>query len=201
MFNSKGRGSMRARKCVMFGALAFAAIGMASGAYATISSTFGDALLIAPPPSVGVGELESDQNIFVFDEQQCVRLDRDVRVDLTQPGKYDDQEDLEPTSIPAGTLVSSQFMHVDSRTGRPGHPKFYTGGIVTDSDILGVIILRPKLNKSDFLGAPGTIYPNKLRQLNLFVHDYVKLESDLRTLELHVGNHLHTDHVRVLTAC
>jgi hypothetical protein len=176
-------------------------LGVAGTAAATIVGVSGDAQLIPAPPSVQLGELTSDETMFVFDEQHCVPLPSDVAVDIAAAGKYNDPEDLTGGTIVAGTMVSTQFVHVDSRHGKPGRPKYYTGGLTFDSDILGVAILTETLNASDYLGAPGTSYPDHARKINLRVNDYVIWNKDNRSLDIHTGNHVHMDQVRVFTAC
>ena len=52
------------------GLLAAAALAAAAGA--TIVSTSGQMTLIAPPPSVDIGALQSNTTMYAFDEQQCV---------------------------------------------------------------------------------------------------------------------------------
>lgn len=178
-----------------------ASLGVAGTAAAAIVGTSGDAQLIAAPPSVELGALTSDRTIFAFDEQQCVPLASDVAVDISAPGKYNDVEDLNGGTIAAGTMVSTQFIHVDSRHGKPGHPIFYTGSITVDSDILGIAVLTETLNGSDNLGAPGTVYPDNARKVNFKVNDYLIWNADNRILDVHFGNHMHTDQVRVFTAC
>lgn len=62
------------------------------------------------------------------------------------------------------------------------------GTITTDTDILGIVILQKQLNNSDFLGAPGTIYPTGKfgRGLNLDDQDDFVIEQiDRRTVVVH----------------
>jgi hypothetical protein len=174
---------------------------LAGAAGAAIVVAAGDAKKIPPPASVRLGMLQSDARIFAFDEQQCVRLDRALPVNITQPGRYDEQKDLTPGRIPAGTLVSSHFVHVDSETGARGNPIFFSGRVATDARVLGIAIFQRALNDTDVLGAPGTEYPKQSRQLNIWVNDFVVLERDARTLRVRLGNHTHSDQIRVITEC
>jgi len=179
-----------------------AAAALAAGAGATIVSTGGQVTLIAPPPSVLLGDLESDTTMFAFDEQQCVRTPVDIIVDITGPGTYDDQSKLTPGVIPAGTLVSSHYVHAD-KVGDDLPPIDLEGSITTDADILGIAINKPALDASDVLGAPSTVYPTgrSYRRLQLGQGDFVIEQIDERTVVVHSHVQLHTDDVRVITQC
>jgi len=170
-------------------------------ASATISSTSGQIVKIASPPSVDFGALESDTTMYAFDEQQSVTLSQPLSVDITTPGTYDDTSDLTPGTIPAGTVVNSQFVNAD-HVGTKFPAVVLDGAITTDTDILGIVILSNGLNHSDFLGAPGTVYPTGDfgRGLNLDDQDdFVVEQIDKRTVEIHSQVRIHTDQVRIIT--
>jgi len=180
-----------------------AAAGLATSAGATIGSTSGQMTLISPPPSVGIGALQSNTTMYAFNEQQCVRTSVDLPVDITVPGTYDDLSDLTPGVIPAGTLVSSHFVNAD-KVGIQPPPIQLEGSIVTDADILGIAIVQRSLNLTDVLGAPGTVYPTGEfgRGLNLDEqNDFVIEQLDKRTVVVHSQVRIHTDQVRVITRC
>jgi hypothetical protein len=181
--------------------LVVAVAALASTANATIVATSGQAVKIAPPPSVQLGALESDTTIHTFDEQQCVTLANDVNVDITAPGTYDASAELTPGVIPAGTRVSSHFIHIDSKTGKRGNPITYDGAITVDSNVLGIALSGATLTGTDVLGAPGTAYPMKLRRLSLDNGDVVTLSDDLRTVTVHAVNRSHTDQARAIALC
>ena len=199
----------RRRLTVVAVMFAVAAATLAATAGGTIVATTPAAVKIAPPPSVEFGQLESNTEIRVFDEQQCVTLQNDLLVDITQPGLYDQQSDLTNSGfIPAGTSVSSHFMHVDKVGDLSGPPPFsitLEGSITTDADILGIAVLQRALNQSDFLGAPGTAYPTgdfgRRVELNNAQSDFVIEHSDVRTVTLHAQVAQHADQVRVITKC
>lgn len=179
------------------------AAALAGSAGATIVSTSGQMTLIPPPPSVDIGALQSNTTMYAFNEQQCVRTSVDLPVDITVPGTYDDSSDLTPGVIPAGTLVSSHFVNAD-KVGIQHPPIQLEGSIVTDADILGIVILRHSLNVTDVLGAPGTIYPTGKfgRGLELDEqNDFVIEQIDMRTVVVHSQVRIHTDQVRVITRC
>ncbi len=179
------------------------AAALAAGAGATIVSTSGQMALIAPPPSVDFGALQSDTTMYAFNEQQCVRTTADLPVDITIPGTYDDSSDLTPGVVPAGTLVSSHFVNSDKIGTQPPRVEL-EGSIVTDADILGIAISQHALNETDVLGAPGTIYPTGKfgRGLNLDdQNDFVIEQIDKRTVVVHSDVRIHSDQVRVITRC
>jgi hypothetical protein len=179
------------------------AAGLSTGVWASITSVAGQMTLIAPPPSVELHEVESDTTQFAFNERQCVLLGTPLKVNISTPGTFDDETDLTPASIPAGTMVSSHFVHAD-KVGKTGPRAELEGTLTTNADILGVIIKRPALDASDFLGAIGTVYPTGLagRQLNLRKqNDFVIVHATLRSVTVHTDNLLHSDQVRVITEC
>ena len=73
----------------------------------------GEITEIPPPPSVQVGDLESNETMFIFLEVEVLILPTDLEVDITVDGFYDDLDDLTPGIIPAGTAVNSWFVHSD----------------------------------------------------------------------------------------
>lgn len=180
-----------------------AAVAVGSGS-AAIIATGGAVQQIAPPPSVDFGALESDTTIFAFEERQCVTLTSDLAVDITTTGTFDEESDLTPGVIPAGTRVSTAFLHADP-VGTDPPPILLEGSVTKSTDILGLIVLSRTLDASDSLGAPGTIYPTGRfgRGLELTAEqaDQITLSADRRTVELRVQTRLHVDQVRIIEAC
>jgi hypothetical protein len=196
---------MKIKLRVALGALLLVALVAASASIAAITSVSGQMELIAPPPSVELGALQSDTTMRAFNERQCVLLDADLTVDINQPGKYNQFSDLPDPKpvIAAGTYVSAHFVHADSISGTQDHPKFFDGSLVTADEILGIAARNDTLNDSDFLGAPGTVYPKAQRGLNFGQNqsDFVLEQTDLHTVQVHAENHLHADQIRVITKC
>lgn len=177
--------------------------GLASPAHATITATAGQTVKIAAPPSVAPGALESNTQIFAFDERQSVTLKSPLAVDVTQPGRVHSDSDLTPGTIPAGTRVSSHFLHADP-VGSPapqGSP-VWNGTATFDNTIVGIVVLDSTLDNSDGLGAVGTIYPTGYAtrglEFNGTVYDFV-LSNDMKTITVGFAAHL-LDEVRVITA-
>src|SRR5947207_13077019 len=82
-------------------------------AFATITGTTGQVVKIAPPASVHENALESDTQMFAFDEQQNLVLPSSVHVDVTQAGTVAMASQLSPGDFPAGTAVDSHLMTAD----------------------------------------------------------------------------------------
>src|SRR5205807_78001 len=107
--------------------------------------------------------------------------------------------------IPAGSVVNSQFVHSNEATKACGTcTTQFQGTIHTDTDIIGVAVLSHALDGSDFLGAPGTLYPTGVQgrklELNPNQQDFVIEEVDKRTLVIHSDIRLRlVDQVRIIT--
>lgn len=199
---------MGRRACALLAVVAAAILGLATqdAARATIVGVDGQIVqLPTPPASVLFDGLSSDTTMFAFDERQHVVLAAPLAVDFTQPGTYKLDTDLQPSQIPAGTVVNSQFVS-SNETTKPCNicARQFEGTIHTDSDILGVILLSRSLDASDFLGAAGTLYPTGLPgrklELNENQQDMVIEEVDRHTLVIHSEIRLQAaDQIRVIT--
>ena len=192
---------MRAKRLVVSTLAASLLAGLAATAgQGAISSVSGQVTLISPPASVQLGALTSDAHMFAFNERQCVALPSALTLNISTPGTYTGGSSLSPVTIPAGTLVSSQFVH-----SNPVHPpQHFNATVVTDRDILGIAIKQPRLDASDFLGAPGTSYPTGLAPRGLELQtqgDSITLGADHRTVTLNVTTQRHLDQIRIITAC
>ena len=176
----------------------------AAGVWAAIVSTSGQMTEIAPPASVQLHQLESDTTQFAFEERECVTLPSAVRVNITAAGTYDDSTDIPAaTIIPAGTQISSYFVHAD-KVGT-GPPRIELEGTLTvDAKILGVIVKQGALDNSDFLGPLTTSYPTGVsgRAMNFDTqNDFIILDASLTSVTIHTDNQFHADQVRVITEC
>ncbi|MGH2701706.1 MAG: Ig-like domain-containing protein [Actinomycetota bacterium] len=191
---------MRKRFLSVLAACAVIGLVLAQPAYATIISASGAAVKIAPPATLVNPKLESDTQMFVWDEQQNVTLPNSLNVDISTPGLYDDNDDLTPAAIPAGTVVSSHFVHGDN-VGSGGGGHNLDGTVVVDAEILGIIIMNPNLDDSDFLGAPGTEYPTGLdqRRFTIEAQDFLIEQVDRRTVFIHMNVRAHADEIRIIT--
>jgi hypothetical protein len=189
--------------CLTFG---FSCVLMATPAPAAFV-TIGAVELADPPPiSVVQGATESNTTIIVFPELDNIVLDEDLAVDITTSGTFGTEAQLTPGVIPAGTRVSSRFLHFDP-VGTPENPyaAFAAGSVVFTSDrpILGVMVLGPNLSASDaIVGLPGTTYPtgDGSRGLGLVMQDIINITPDQLSVTLAVAAGAGVDQVRVIVA-
>ncbi len=182
---------------------------------ASIDETDGAMEEVEPPSSVEPDEFDSDDTIFLFEEQTDVVLSSDLDVDIKNPGTFDWTKLVTPVdggTILAGTSVHSYFIHFDPASDGGAEP--LTGSVTFDTDILGLIVLNAALNDSDpILGAQNeeepTIYPtgDPGRRMELDCcadpenFDVVFLSSDRRTVEVTVfTDNDSVDQIRVVTA-
>ena len=197
----KARGILAPLVCVTVGLLFVA---LATPAFADFI-TIGAVELADPPPlSVVQGATEDDDTIIAFPELEDVELLEDLDVDITTSGTFGLEADLTPGVIPAGTRVSSFFMHFDP-VGTPEDPysAFAAGSLVFESEhpILGVMVLGPALSASDsIVGLPGTTYPSAdgSRGLGLVPQDIVNITGDQLSITLAVAAGAGVDQVRVI---
>lgn len=139
----RGRAPGRARRRLAAAGLGVALV--ATSAAAAIVGTAPAFVQVLPAPaSVAPGGLESDTNLFSFNERQCFQA----------PGGGI------PTDngvIAAGTWVSCHFLHGDPLTNL-----LLSGQVLFSGPILGVISSSAGLDATDPLamcGVPGTTYP------------------------------------------
>lgn len=171
-----------------------------------IVSLSGDVEMIAPPFSVQGGALESNDLVRVFQETQNVVLSQDIDADITTSGVFDEVLDLTPGVIPAGTLISSYFLHAD--TANLGNSN-YDLQLVFSQPILGLLIEEASLQAThDLVGWPLTVYPSAISSDGLVEglelgEDSLILNKQTNTISVAIGD-LDTfefvDHVRVITA-
>ncbi len=198
------RGWLRAAAAL---GLLLAGLVLVVGAAASISDHSGQVELIAPPPSVQYGSpsVRSDTTTFAFNEQQCVPLASDLKVDISAPGTYHVASDLTPATLPRGTVVSSHFIAAERRTSAHEKSREYKGSIRLDSPVIGIEVGDHGLDRSDVLGAAGTLYPtgDRFRRENLTgkQFDTVTLAPDLHTVSFDLQVTFYVDQIRVITAC
>jgi hypothetical protein len=183
----------------------FAALAILSGpaviaGFASIISTTGAVQVIAAPGSVQNGGLESNTALEAFAEKQNFLLTTPLSVDITTPGTYTTVASLTPGTIASGRVVNSYFVNHDS-VGTT--PNFLAGSLTFSANVLGVIVLDNTLRDSDFLGAPGTLYPVSSfgRGVDLSGGlEGVVLSPTGRTVTLFGISTTNLDQVRIITA-
>jgi hypothetical protein len=156
-------------------AAAAAALLAASSAGATILS---GPTMIEPPLALGKNPFQ-EKKFFAFYEAQNVILDQKLRV----KGGW----------IPAGELVSSQYVLYD--------PRGITRESVTitfDSEILGVITSSKQLKKSDFLGKSGVSY-KRFKMRGREFRDHFTISADGKSITFRNRASSPGDYIRIVT--
>ncbi|HET6428385.1 MAG TPA: PEP-CTERM sorting domain-containing protein [Phycisphaerae bacterium] len=177
-----------------------------AGAWGGILMTEGDVQVLSPPPpDARQNKLEDSQVMFVWEEQSDFILPVDVKVDIVDPGTYNQGSDRVEEIISAGTRVKVYFLHAD-RPGASGQTliEYPPSRILFSGIILGIISKPSYLDDSDFLGEPATMYgPTIARGLTLGtgdLKDRITLEGNLQWLDLdHVCATSIRDEIRVIT--
>ena len=169
-------------------------------AWGGIIATTGDVVVLSPPASVAVGQLESNTQISVFEEQSGVVLGTDLVVDVREPGSYGPGANLgsfpRDGSIPSGTSVASYYFHAD-HVGTSGTTTF-SGTVTFDSDVLGLAFTGDRLSStSSVLGYSGTAYDSS--GTGVQASDHVILSSDRRTVTFSASQGGGADNLRVIT--
>lgn len=103
----------------------------------------GDFVKLDPAEGFAVGEdtFESD-NLFAFDEDQNIVLDRDIRVDIGGRNGIIEQ----------GVVVASHYVFFDSFSGAQ------FGYVDFDSPVLGVAVTERTMRATDFLANTAVTY-------------------------------------------
>lgn len=173
---------------------------------AAIISTTGQITLIAPPPNVTVGHLESDTSAQIFTEQQGLTLTQPLAVDITGTGDMPSgsSPNFSPGDIAAGTTIDSYYLHFDAIDT---HKATVIGSITFSDPIVGLIVgIRDTqqtfntLTQSDpVLGVPGTLYDDIAVDIyNL--SDSVSVSADRKTFTFDLTTIESSDNLRIITA-
>lgn len=175
-------------------------------ASASIVGSSGATRIISPPSDIRNGAMESNTEVFAFSELQNVTLATDVVVNVSVPGSTPaspSDDNFSPATIPAGSLVSSYFLHCDRVGSSTGNPLNFLGSITFDTDVLGLIILDDGLNAThSYPGLPGTQYAldGALEINRTAAFDAVTLSADRRTVTFDFRDANAPDDVRIITA-
>lgn len=198
--------AVRGRSRRVLSLLALSIISLAVEASAAIIGTAGDLTVLSSPPfSVDIDDLQSNSQVFVFQEQASRILPQDIGAILAQPGTI-----FRGNNVPAagqlfaGAVVDDYLIHADF-VSLQGH---YTGIITFDRDILAVIPIRAQLDGSDgILAHPNTEYPSGRSDRGIEgVDDQVGFDFDRRSMAISFELSStsvpqdHIDQIRVITA-
>lgn len=170
---------------------------VSSIAQASIIASGGDVTVIAPPPSMALGALESNTTTHAWNEVSTFTLTAPLSVNATLPGTYSSVGSLTPGVIPAGTVVSSHYLYSDPVASSAA---LYQGFMDFDQPVIGIIVLRSELNASDWLGAPGTIYAdNVARGMEVVSNEFFFLSVSTFRVGFQFNTTSATDDIRVIT--
>jgi len=179
-----------------------AALSFSAAAFGSIVGTGGSAELIAAPADARLNALTSSTAIRVWNEQQFVTLTSGLTVNASLPGLYNGPADLINAVVPAGTVISSHYVHFDSPGGTAANA---TGAIRFDGDIIGVICIGDTasehfLDDSDFLSS-GTLYGDALeaRGMELSNNEFFRIGADRRNIEFSMRISNPGDFIRIIT--
>ena len=176
--------------------------GFAGGASASIISVGGDMTTLSPAPTDAQrNQLQSDTQLFAFEEQQNLKLGVDIEIDTVQ-----DDGVVVPGVISAGTVINIHLIHADPETARGD----VSGTIAFDGKILGFFFRTSSLRGTDqLLGLAGTTYESSLNTRGAGGYPGVKPEGSRDTVTFIGPNSasisFHTlsssmDEIRIITA-
>ncbi|MCY2942828.1 MAG: fibronectin type III domain-containing protein [Planctomycetota bacterium] len=161
----------------------------------------GQALAINAPVTVAVNKFEDQSYAKFFAEKVGVTLSSALNVDASIAGTYSLTPSMTPATILAGTKVNSYYLHADT-VGASTNFNHMKGTITFSTPILGVISTTANLNKSDYLGANGTFYPNAQRKAESpdAAHpDFFWISADRKTLTFDLQTSTASDDLRIIT--
>ncbi|MDA7893686.1 FecR family protein [bacterium] len=165
---------------------------------------------VSPGPEFVPGRFEDNEHIVVFAEQQGVKLESELLVDLISPGLYQRIHRHNNEKIATGTTIRSYLLQLDplgTRERNSENKPRVAGQITFDKPIIGLIAGTARLTKTDtLLGHPQGKYKTTRRGIeptrkedNLGLkHDAVILSDDRRTLSLDLSAGSAVDQIRVI---
>lgn len=165
--------------------------------------SIGDLVVLRNPPvDIRDNVWTSDTELRGWPEQQLT-LNANLPLDHAGPGLVDQFSDLLPVTLTAGTKVQTWMVRLDPVTA----PQITLSGSITyDTPILGVIVIKNRLDATDvLLGHPGIMYNNNVNRgmeladgTNL---DTFEISADgLRITYLMNVTNGPTDDIRIITA-
>ena len=141
-----------------------------------------------PPLSLQRDEKRSDDHIFLFLESKGITLPREISINITQPGDYQDFN-TPPQVLRAGTRVDTYLFHWNQEYR--AYVKPITGRVIFPRPVVGIITGAQELVASDgLLGHAGTAYPTEAASRGLEQppnaegYDRVILAEDRCTLSI-----------------
>ena len=112
-----------------------------------------------PPAVLFQNAFENDDHVTILLERKGVMLPKDITVDITTPGHYQEFEGLSET-IPGGYEVDSYLIHWKPAS-EIGASKTMSGSVTFKRPILGLIVEEEGLVASNVLFGPSITYLNE----------------------------------------
>ncbi len=173
-----------------------------------VLQTTGSMRFVSPGPDFHPGNYEDNEHIVVFPERRGFVSDREVRVDLVDPGEFAKSEYREKPILRSGQRLTSYLLQLDvyPEGKNPNRRRSVRGQITFAKPIVGVITSDRVLIESEAIfGLPNVSYgsarmiePRPEGDLRPGF-DSLILTADRRTLFIELQeNPGHLDQVRVL---
>lgn len=161
--------------------------------HAGIVEVGGAAVIAEPLPDIRLDRWESDTEVRVWAERSVV-LGSPLAVDAVNTG----------TVFPGGVAGNIAAQAVESYMVRSDpigeHDVIYSGFVVFDQPILGVIFLEGRLNDTNaLLGRPGITY-NANTNRGFEGEDTLQISDDRLRVDFDYFTGAYTDDVRIITA-
>jgi len=164
-------------------------------------TTGGVRILSAPPESVQIKRLITPATANLFPERMNVTLTEPLSLVAANPGLYDSGHHPEIMDLPAGTVVSSYFIHAENSLPSPAD-----GTVTFDRPILGLALKPSQLKQTDeAFGHSQVQYPTTLEKGRGTgfeeAMDEIEISPDRKTLRVRMGCSVGAfDQVRVFVA-
>lgn len=111
--------------------------------------------LLSPPGAVQKKDLTASGTGYLFQEQPGIELKQSIEIAAAVPGRFDMRHLPDPSSLPAGKVVSTYLIHASNSDSTP-----VAGGVRFHGKILGLALSAKQLNDTDLLfGQPRVQYP------------------------------------------
>ena len=171
----------------------------------------GEEASFADNPSVQEESLVSGTKIRVFREQEDFFVTDQIRVNVTEPGFYNQASDTNGGgTINAGISVDTYFLHADRSSSGSG-TKDLTTKITFEHSIIGIQLFTGTLiDGDDLFGLSGVSFPDRTQNNNdshdlelnpaSDTRDTLLLSTDRRVLTVRMRFSGNMDQLRVITA-
>ena len=136
--------------------------------------------------------VRSDDDIFIVPEGHVVTLSSSLRVNVSNPGLYSNEDDLTVSELSEGQRIRSFTLFFHPEKSRPRQQvNQVTGSITFDSPVSGMIVLREELQASArrFIrkGPRGIREGQQLELTGDQRSDVITLSEDRRTITLNLS--------------